>query len=129
MKSNMKMHLFGFSSVLFLSAAAAFAAPEQDTIAVQQKSLLEKLDSLNDAVLGLRVNGSVKAGVLTSMAKSDQFADNSPTQESQAYTTANLVFTAHPSSETEVRVEAPSQGLAKRLRRKQQPGHRSLVFL
>ena len=106
MKSNMKMHLFGFSSVLFLSAAAAFAAPEQDTIAVQQKSLLEKLDSLNDAVLGLRVNGSVKAGVLTSMAKSDQFADNSPTQESQAYTTANLVFTARPSSETEVRVEA-----------------------
>ncbi len=106
MKSNMKMHLFGFSSMLLLSTATAFAAPEQDTVAVQQKSLLEKLDSLNDAVLGLRVNGSAKAGFLTSMAKSDQFADNSPTQESQAYTTVNLVFTARPSSETEVRVEA-----------------------
>lgn len=105
MKSNMKMHLLGFSSILLLSATA-FAAPEQDTVAVQQKSLLEKLDSLNEAVLGLRVNGSAKAGVLTSMAKSDQFADNSPTQESQAYTTVNLVFTARPSSETEVRVEA-----------------------
>lgn len=106
MKSNMKMHLLGFSSMLLLSTATAFAAPEQDTIVVQQKSLLEKLDSLNDAVLGLRVNGSAKAGVLTSMAKSDQFAGNSPTQESQAYTTVNLVFTARPSSETEVRVEA-----------------------
>lgn len=105
MKSNMKMHLLGFSSILLLSATA-FAAPERASVAVQQKSLLEKLDSLNDAVLGLRVNGSVKAGVLTSMAKSDQFAPNSPTQESQAYTTANLVFTARPSSETEVRVEA-----------------------
>lgn len=101
----MKMHLLGFSSILLLSATA-FAAPERASVAVQQKSLLEKLDSLNDAVLGLRVNGSVKAGVLTSMAKSDQFAPNSPTQESQAYTTANLVFTARPSSETEVRVEA-----------------------
>ncbi len=105
MKSNMKMHLLGFSSMLLLSAATAFASPE-DSLVGQQKSLLEKLDSLNDAVLGLRVNGSAKAGVLTSMAKSDQFADNSPTQESQAYTTVNLVFTARPSSETEVRVEA-----------------------
>lgn len=105
MKSNMKMHLLGFSSMLLLSAATAFASSE-DSLVVQQKSLFEKLDSLNDAVLGLRVNGSAKAGILTSMAKSDQFADNSPTQESQAYTTVNLVFTARPSSETEVRVEA-----------------------
>ena len=111
MNSNMKMHLLGFSSVLLLSAATAFAAPEQDSsaeksVAEQQKSLLEKLDSLNDAVLGLRVNGSAKAGVLTSMASSDQFSDNSPTQETQAYTDVNLILTAHPSSETEVRVEA-----------------------
>ncbi len=103
-------NLLSFSSVLFLSATAVFAQPEQNetaqqSVANQQKSLLEKLDSLNDAVLGLRVNGSVKAGVLTSMAKSDQFSDNSPTQETQAYTTANLVFTARPSSETEARVE------------------------
>ena len=106
---NMK-NLLGFSSVLFLSAATAFAQPEvessaQQPIAEQQKSLFEKLDSLNDAVLGLRVNGSVKAGVLTSMAKSDQFSSNSPEQETQAYTTANLVFTARPSSETQARVE------------------------
>ncbi len=103
-------NLLSFSSVLFLSATAVFAQPEQNetaqqSVANQQKSLLEKLDSLNDAVLGLRVNGSVKAGVLTSMAKSDLFSDNSPTQETQAYTTANLVFTARPSSETEARVE------------------------
>lgn len=104
MKSTMKK-LFGFSSMLLLSTVSAFADAGQDTIAAQQKSLFEKLDSLNDAVLGLRVNGSAKAGFLTSMASSDQFAGNSPTQESQAYTTVNLVFTAHPSAETEVRVE------------------------
>ncbi len=111
MNSNMKMHLLGFSSVLLLSAATAFAAPEQDSAAnesveQQQKSLLEKLDSLNDAVLGLRVNGSAKAGVLTSMASSDQFSSQSPTQETQAFTDVNLILTAHPSSETQVRVEA-----------------------
>lgn len=111
MNSNMKMHLFGFSSVLLLSAATAFAAPEQDSAAnesvgQQQKSLLEKLDSLNDAVLGLRVNGSAKAGVLTSMASSDQFSSQSPTQETQAFTDVNLILTARPSSETQVRVEA-----------------------
>lgn len=104
MKSTMKK-LFGFSSVLLLSTVSAFADAGQDSIAKQQKSLFEKLDSLNDAVLGLRVNGSAKAGFLTSMASSDQFSGDSPTQESQAYTTVNLVFTAKPSSETEVRVE------------------------
>lgn len=104
MKSTMKK-LFGFSSMLLLSTVSAFADAGQDSIAAQQKSLFEKLDSLNDAVLGLRVNGSAKAGFLTSMASSDQFSGNSPTQESQAYTTVNLVFTAHPSAETEVRVE------------------------
>ena len=110
MNSNMKMHLLGFSSVLLLSAATAFAAPEQDSategVEQQQKSLLEKLDSLNDAVLGLRVNGSAKAGVLTSMASSDQFSSESPTQETQAFTDVNLILTARPSSETQVRVEA-----------------------
>lgn len=104
---NMKKRL-GFFSALLLSGATAFAAQDstaEQSVAGQQKSLLEKLDSLNDAVLGLRVNGSVRAGVLTSMASSDQFSEISPTQESQAYTNANLIFTAHPSAETEARVE------------------------
>lgn len=110
MNLNMKMHLLGFSSLLLLSAGTAFAAPEQDSaleqsVEQQQKTLLEKLDSLNDAVLGLRVNGSAKAGFLTSKASSDQFSDLSPTQESQAYTNVNLVFTARPSDETQVHVE------------------------
>lgn len=98
-------NLIRLSSALFLFASAAFAA-DGDSIAVQQKSLLEKLDSLNSAVLGLRINGSAKAGALASMASSDQFSDISPTQENQAYTDVNLILTARPSSETEVRVEA-----------------------
>lgn len=104
MSFNMKMRSIGLTSALLLSAATAFAA-EQDTVVQQQKSLLEKLDSLNAAVLGLKLNGSAKAGGATSMASSDQFSDLSPTQENQAYTDVNLVVTARPSSETEVRVE------------------------
>lgn len=108
MKNLIMKKRLAFFSALLLSGATAFAAQDstaEQSVAEQQKSLFEKLDSLNDAVLGLRVNGSVRAGVLTSMASSDQFSDISPTQESQAYTNANLIFTAHPSAETEARVE------------------------
>ena len=64
MSFNMKMRSIGLTSALLLSAATAFAA-EQDTVVQQQKSLLEKLDSLNAAVLGLKLNGSAKAGGAT----------------------------------------------------------------
>lgn len=102
----MNMKTIGFTSALLLSAVTAFAADsEAASVETQQKSLLEKLDSINAAVLGLKLNGTAKAGVLTSMASSDQFADNSPTQETQAYTDVNLLLTARPSSETMVRIE------------------------
>lgn len=94
---------FGLASAVLFSAATAFA--EGDGVEQQQTSLLQKLDSLNAAVLGLKLNGTVKAGALMSMAKSDQFSDDSPTQENQAYTDANLVLTARPSSETQVTVQ------------------------
>ena len=88
-----------------LSAATAFAAENQTEVVTQQKSLLEKLDSLNAAVLGLKINGTAKAGVLASFASSDQYADNSPTQENQAFTDVNLRLTARPSSETMIDVQ------------------------
>ena len=89
---------------LFFSASVA-AAEGQDSIVVQQKSLIEKLDSLNDAVLGLRINGTAKAGVMASKAESDQFAKESPTQENQAYTDVDLRLSAHPTSETQISVD------------------------
>lgn len=106
MNFNMKIRSICFASILMVSAGAAFAAPEDtDSLEQEQKSLMDKLDSLNKAVLGLKLNGRVKGGALLSMASSDQFNDDSPTQENQAYTDVNLILTARPSSETEVRVE------------------------
>lgn len=104
MMFNKNLSVFGLASALMFSATAAFADGSQE-VAQQQKSLLEKLDSLNAAVLGLRLNGTVKAGALASMSASDQYSDISPTQENQAYSDANLVFTARPSSETKIHVE------------------------
>jgi len=103
MMLNKKLSSVAIASAFLFSASSAFAQ-DQD-VAQKQKSLLEKLDSLNAAVLGLKINGTAKAGALTSMATSDQFSAQSPTQENQAYTDANLVFTARPSSETEIHVE------------------------
>ena len=40
-----------------------------------------------------------------SKAESDQFAQESPTQENQAYTDVNLVLSAHPTSETQIHLE------------------------
>lgn len=91
------------TSAILFSAATAFA--EGESVEAQQTSLLQKLDSLSASVLGLKFNGTVKAGGLTSMAKSDQFSDKSPTQENQAYTDANLLLTAHPSAETRATIQ------------------------
>lgn len=87
-----------------MSAAAAFAA-EDGAIVEKQSSLLQKLDSLNQSILGLRLSGTAKAGGSTSMATSDQFAPGSATQENQAYTDVNLKFLAQPSSETRINVQ------------------------
>lgn len=104
MNSNMKKFVILPAMALLFSAGYA-AAEDQDSIVQQQKSLIEKLDSLNDAVLGLRINGTAKAGVNVSKAESDQFAQESPTQENQAYTDVNLVLSAHPTSETQIHLE------------------------
>jgi len=94
-----------FKSALALSAAASFATAADSTVVEKQTSILDKLDSLNEAVLGLRLGGTAKAGGLTSTATSDQFSEKSPTQENQAYTDVNLVVTAQPSSETRATVK------------------------
>ena len=104
MNFNMNMRKFLLTSAVAFSAASAFAA-EQAEVVTQQKSLLEKLDSLNAAVLGLKINGTAKAGVRASFSSSDQYAAESPTQENQAFTDANLRLTARPSSETMIDVQ------------------------
>ena len=63
MNFNMKIKTIALVSSFFFAAGSAMAA-DQDSIVSQQKSLLETLDSLNDAVLGLRVNGTAKSGGL-----------------------------------------------------------------
>lgn len=103
MNFNMNIRTIAFASAFLFSAGFALA-DDQDATVEKQKSLLETLDSLNDAVLGLRVNGTAKAGGLTSMASSDNFADESATQENQAFTDVDLRFGAHPSSETNIDV-------------------------
>ncbi len=105
MNFNMNMRKFLLTSAVAFSAATAFAADNQGEVVTQQKSLLEKLDSLNAAVLGLKINGSAKAGVLASFSSSDQYAEESPTQENQAFTDVNLRLTARPSSETMIDVQ------------------------
>ena len=105
MNFNMNMRKFLLTSAVAFSAATAFAADNQGEVVTQQKSLLEKLDSLNAAVLGLKINGTAKAGVLASFSSSDQYAKESPTQENQAFTDANLRLTARPSSETMIDVQ------------------------
>lgn len=102
MKFNMNIRSMVLASAFV--ATAAFAEG-QDSLVQQQSSLLQKLDSLNSAVLGLRINGTVKAGGLSSKASSDQFASESPVQENQAYTDANLRLTARPSAETQIDVQ------------------------
>lgn len=92
--------------LLFLAMTAITASATADSALVQrQNSLLDKLDSLNSAVLGFRLGGTVKGGILSSTLSSDQLADQSPSRENQAYTDANLIMTARPSAETEARVE------------------------
>ena len=105
MNFNMNMRKFLLTSAVAFSAVAAFAADNQGEVVTQQKSLLEKLDSLNAAVLGLKINGTAKAGVLASFSSSDQYASDSPTQENQAFTDVNLRVTARPSSETMIDVQ------------------------
>ena len=93
-----------FASALMFTAAAAFAEGDA-AVAEKQTSFLQKLDSLNQSILGLRLGGTAKAGALTSMISSDQLLDQSATQENQAYTDVNLRFLAQPSSETRLNVQ------------------------
>ena len=101
---NTKKTSIIFASALMFSAAFAFAEGDS-AVAEKQTSFLQKLDSLNKSILGLRLGGTAKAGALTSMVSSDQLLDQSATQENQAYTDVNLKFLAQPSSETQLNVQ------------------------
>ncbi len=102
MNFNMKNRTIALTSALLFTAASAFAAGDDEAVVKEQKSLLETLDSLQESVLGLKLNGTAKAGIVGSLANSDQFSDESPTHETQAFTDMDLLMTARPSSETMV---------------------------
>ena len=74
MMNNKKTTLI-FATALMFSATAAFAEADS-SVATKQTSFLQKLDSLNKSILGLRLGGTAKAGALTSMVSSDQLLDN-----------------------------------------------------
>ena len=90
---------------LLLCGAVAFAAAEDSTLVEKQKNLANTLDSINGSVMGLRLGGTAKAGVLSSNLSSDQLQDQKDFRENQAYTDVNLVVRARPSEETEAKVE------------------------
>ena len=104
MKHNKDMRTMAFKIALLLSAASAFAATDGG-IQQKQQATLNQLDSLDASILGLRVNGTAKAGFLSSTVDSDQLMDPSTSRENQAHSDVNLVLQARPSSETAVRVE------------------------
>lgn len=90
---------------LLLCGAMAFAYAEDSTLVEKQKSLVGTLDSANASVMGLRVGGTAKAGVLSSTLSSDQLLGGMDSRESQAFSDVNLVVKARPSEETEAKVE------------------------
>lgn len=104
MTLNKDMKTMAFKTVILFSAVAAFAASDSSRVN-QSTDLLAKLDSMNASILGLRLSGTAEAGILSSTVDSDQQDSYSPERETQGYTHANLILTARPSSETEVRVE------------------------
>ena len=97
MNFNMKNRTIALTSALLFTAASAFAAEDNEAIVKEQKTL-----SLQESVLGLKLNGVAKAGAVASLANSDQFSEDSPTHETQAFTDMDLWMTARPSSETMV---------------------------
>ena len=90
---------------LLLCGAVAFAFAEDTTLVQKQKDLVGTLDSLNASVMGLRVGGTAKAGVLSSTMSSDQLMNGMDARENQAFSDVNLVVKARPSEETEAKVE------------------------
>ncbi|MBR4784777.1 MAG: hypothetical protein IK012_05925 [Fibrobacter sp.] len=103
MMNNKKTTLV-IATALMFSASAAFADADSSVV-VKQTSFLQKLDSLNKAILGLRLGGTAKAGGAISQVHSNQLADYSATKENELYTDVNLKFLAQPSSETRLDVQ------------------------
>lgn len=90
---------------LLMCGAVAFASAEDSSLVEKQQNLLDKLDSMNSAVMGLRVGGTARGGVLSSTLSSDELLNKNDYRETQAYSDVNLAVTARPSDETEARVE------------------------
>lgn len=105
MKMNKDMFKMTSRISLLLCGAVAYAAAADSTLVERQESLLNTLDSMNSSVMGLRVGGTAKAGVLSSTMSSDQLLNTADYRENQAYTDVNLKVNARPSAETEARVE------------------------
>ncbi len=104
MKLNKEKCVMAFKTALFFSVSMAFAAT--DTSLVQkQEGMIAALDSINSSVLGLRLGGTGKAGVLSSKLDADHLDAASPSRDNQAFTDVNLTFDARPSKETNVHVE------------------------
>ena len=105
MKLNKDMFKMTSRITLLLCGAVAFASAEDASLVNQQKSLLGTLDSMNTSVMGLRLGGTAKAGVVSSNMSSDQLLNQEDYRENNAFTDVNLSVMARPSEETQARGE------------------------
>jgi len=103
MKLKKNMHTMVFKIVLLFFAVTAFATT--DSLVQKQEVMIQKLDSIDNSVMGLRLGGTATAGFISSKLTSDPLSPNSPTRDNQAYTHLKLRLDARPSKETNARVE------------------------
>jgi hypothetical protein len=104
MKLNKEKCVMAFKTALFFSVSMAFAAADTSLVQKQEETIAA-LDSINSSVLGLRLGGTGKAGVLSSKLDADHLDATSPSRDNQAFTDVNLTLDARPSKETNVHVE------------------------
>lgn len=97
---------------MFFLAVTVSTVAAQDSLVQKQKDLLGRLAEIDLAeTVGFSVNGSAKSGYQNVSLSSDQIPRSdsvhtgSPTNETQAYTEANIIFSARPSKKSVARVE------------------------
>ncbi|GHV11164.1 hypothetical protein AGMMS49938_01360 [Fibrobacterales bacterium] len=89
---------------LFLLGFAVCAFADDDSLAVQ-KSLLQKLDSIQETVIGFAIDGKAKGGVLTSVMSSKALPQEESVSEYNAFTDFLLNLSVSPSVETRARFD------------------------
>lgn len=102
-KDSKKMLLNATLVFTVLLASAAFA--ETDSLVQKQKGLIAKLQNFQEQNIGFSFEGTAKSGYRSSVVKSDSLAEESPSDETSAFSEMELILQARPSKESRARVE------------------------